>query len=122
MWDVLEPGPRIWNHRDTEDTEEEWAVATNAFRILRGFSRIFRTRFSRVSVRSFLLLAVLLCATIARAAEPHPSLPKAVIPDCLGVNIHFTDPKPGEMEMIAGAGFKWVRMDLVWGRAEEGGI
>ena len=27
----------------------------------------------------------------------------------LGVNIHFTDPEPGEIKMIAAAGFRWVR-------------
>lgn len=35
------------------------------------------------------------------------------------MNIHFTDPKPGEMEMIAAAGFKWVRMDLTWSGTER---
>lgn len=65
------------------------------------------------------LVAVLLLLTVARAAEPHPSLPPPVIPDCLGVNIHFTDPKPGELEMLAGAGFKWVRMDFSWGATER---
>ena len=53
------------------------------------------------------------------AGGPHPSIPPPVIPDCLGVNIHFTDPKPGEMEMLAGAGFKWVRMDFSWGATER---
>lgn len=32
----------------------------------------------------------------------------------LGVNIHFTNPKPGEVRMIADAGFHWVRVDLNW--------
>lgn len=41
------------------------------------------------------------------------------LPDGLGVNIHFTDPRPGEMEMLAGAGFKWVRMDFAWGGTER---
>jgi len=41
------------------------------------------------------------------------------VPDGLGVNIHFTDPKPGEMKMIAAAGFRWVRMDFVWSRTEK---
>lgn len=36
----------------------------------------------------------------------------------LGVNIHFTDPQPGEMKMIADAGFRWVRMDFVWADTE----
>ena len=37
----------------------------------------------------------------------------------LGVNIHFTDPKPGEIKMIATAGFRWVRMDFVWEATER---
>jgi hypothetical protein len=37
----------------------------------------------------------------------------------LGVNIHFTDPRPGEIKMIAGAGFRWVRMDFVWADTEK---
>jgi hypothetical protein len=41
-------------------------------------------------------------------------LPELVVPDSLGVNIHFTDPRPGEMEMLAAAGFHWVRMDFSW--------
>ena len=41
------------------------------------------------------------------------------MPDGLGVNIHFTDPRPGEMEMLAAAGFKWVRMDFGWGATER---
>jgi polysaccharide biosynthesis protein PslG len=37
----------------------------------------------------------------------------------LGVNIHFTDPQPGEMKMIADAGFRWVRMDFKWDATER---
>jgi len=37
----------------------------------------------------------------------------------LGVNIHFTDPQPGEMKMIANAGFRWVRMDFKWDATER---
>lgn len=36
-----------------------------------------------------------------------------------GVNIHFTDPRPGEIKMIADAGFRWVRMDFVWEATEK---
>ena len=35
------------------------------------------------------------------------------------MNIHFTTPKPGEMEMIAAAGCKWVRMDISWDAIEK---
>ena len=46
-------------------------------------------------------------------------LPGPTIPDGLGVNIHFTDPRPGEMEMLAAAGFRWVRMDFSWSATER---
>ncbi|MGQ0762649.1 MAG: cellulase family glycosylhydrolase [Acidobacteriota bacterium] len=36
-----------------------------------------------------------------------------------GVNIHFTDPAPGEIKMIADAGFRWVRMDFKWDLTEQ---
>src|ERR1700744_34898 len=65
-----------------------------------------------------LLLALFFGVMATQAAEPHPSLPPPVIPDCFGVNIHFTDPKPGELEMLTAAGFKWVRTDLDWAATE----
>lgn len=40
-------------------------------------------------------------------------------PDTMGVNIHFTKPLPGEMEMLAEAGFRWVRMDFDWASTER---
>lgn len=62
----------------------------------------------------FTCLSLLALASIS-AAE----LPSATVPDGLGVNIHFTDPKPGEMEMLARAGFRVIRMDFAWGRTER---
>ena len=53
------------------------------------------------------------------AAPPQPSLPSAIVPDGLGVNIHFTDARPGELEMLAAAGFHWVRMDFSWSGMEK---
>jgi hypothetical protein len=46
-------------------------------------------------------------------------LPSPKVPDGLGINIHFTDPQPGEMDMLAAAGYRWVRMDFVWGAMES---
>ncbi len=68
-------------------------------------------------LRFWLLALVSCCPT--RAAEPHPALPRPVIPECLGVNIHSTDFKPGELEMLAAAGFKWVRVDFLWANTER---
>ena len=42
-----------------------------------------------------------------------------VIPEGLGVNIHFTSPRPGEMEMLAAGGFRLVRMDFAWAGIER---
>ncbi|MBN2021464.1 MAG: cellulase family glycosylhydrolase [Pirellulales bacterium] len=52
------------------------------------------------------------------AAEPSIP-PRPVLPDGLGVNIHFTDPRPGEMEMLAAAGIRWIRMDFAWAATER---
>jgi hypothetical protein len=41
------------------------------------------------------------------------------ISEGMGVNIHFTDPQPGEVKMIAAAGFRWVRMDFKWDATER---
>ncbi len=57
-------------------------------------------------------LAALLVAVSSYAATPFST-------DGLGVNIHFTDPRPGEMEMLAAGGFKWVRMDFHWASIEK---
>lgn len=46
-------------------------------------------------------------------------LPDMTVPSGWGVNIHFTDPRPGEMQKLASGGFKWVRMDFAWGGIER---
>ena len=50
-----------------------------------------------------------------KAVLPDPSDPLAG----MGVNIHFTDARPGELEMLTRAGFHWVRMDLTWAQTEK---
>lgn len=58
---------------------------------------------------------------IVTGKQPLPLYP--VIPDGLGYNIHFTDAKPGEMEMIAESGATIIRMDFGWnGTEREKGI
>ncbi|MBM4019892.1 MAG: beta-1,4-xylanase [Planctomycetes bacterium] len=58
-----------------------------------------------------------LAAGAVIGAAPPPALPP--VPEGLGVNIHFTDPKAGEMKMLAEGGFRIVRMDLGWGGTER---
>ncbi|MGA2253243.1 MAG: cellulase family glycosylhydrolase [Thermoguttaceae bacterium] len=74
------------------------------------------------SVRSAIAATVfaLFCFPIPRAWADSPArsattaLPGPIVPEGLGVNIHFTDPRPGEVEMLAAAGFRWIRMDFAW--------
>jgi hypothetical protein len=42
-----------------------------------------------------------------------------VIPDSIGLNTHFVDPRPGEMEMLAASGVRWVRIDFAWESIEK---
>lgn len=71
-----------------------------------------------------LVVTLIFCcsAPIVQAQEVtsyHSSIPSNVIPEGLGVNIHFTDPRQGEMKMLAEAGFRWVRMDFSWSGIEK---
>jgi hypothetical protein len=72
-----------------------------------------------ISIQLKFLIMFVFTATLAAADPPHPSLPDPVIPGGLGVNIHFTDARPGELEMLAAAGFRWVRMDFFWAATER---
>ncbi|MBN2394409.1 MAG: cellulase family glycosylhydrolase [Anaerolineae bacterium] len=47
------------------------------------------------------------------------TLPERVIPEPFGVNIHFTRPLPGEANLLAAAGYRWVRMDMFWNTVEQ---
>ncbi len=69
-------------------------------------------------IRTLLLLLALLGLNAGEV-----SLPKAGTLDGVGVNIHFTHAKPGELEMLAAGGFRFVRMDFHWeGIEREKGI
>ncbi|MHC4557817.1 MAG: cellulase family glycosylhydrolase [Planctomycetota bacterium] len=55
------------------------------------------------------------CASASTVIEP---LPEASIPNGFGVNIHFRD-EPQDLDLIADAGFKLIRMDLTWSSIEQ---
>ena len=49
-----------------------------------------------------------------------PSTEKPIaISEAFGVNVHFIDPDPAEIEMIADAGFRWIRTDFIWELTER---
>jgi polysaccharide biosynthesis protein PslG len=54
-------------------------------------------------------------ATVAFAG----SLPDLTLPDGVGVNTHFITGHEQDLEMIAAAGFKWIRTDFVWQDTER---
>src|SRR4051794_32162468 len=66
--------------------------------------------------RLFIAALMIVCSS-ALAADPFETF--RTIPNGLGVNIHFTHPKKGELEQLAGAGFKLVRMDFTWSATEK---
>ena len=86
-----------------------------------------RIVFQSLPVRTTLAAAVIVLSCLYDRAclgrfAPQPAvnaLPGPVVPEGLGVNIHFTDPRPGEMEMLAAAGFRWIRMDFAWEGTER---
>ena len=59
------------------------------------------------------LLAVLPLAVSAA------DLPELVLPAGVGVNIHFTRGHEKDLDLIAAAGFKFIRMDFSWGGTER---
>jgi hypothetical protein len=76
----------------------------------------------------FLLAIVSLFLSLATSADNRsnecagcwlPAANSPTVEDSLGVNIHFVDPKPGEVKMIAEAGFRWIRTDFVWEATER---
>ena len=66
------------------------------------------------SVFAVLVLSLLTPIRLLAQIDPHP-----VLPDGLGVNIHFTNPVPGEMKMLAESGMRWIRMDFFWRDTER---
>ena len=51
-------------------------------------------------------------------AKPN-ALPPPVVPQCVGVNIHFTGQPTQDLEGLARGGFGWIRMDFLWDAIEK---
>ena len=56
-------------------------------------------------------------ATGAEAADA--GIPRLLCPEGVGVNIHFVRGREQDLDLIAAAGFKFVRMDFSWGGTER---
>jgi hypothetical protein len=67
-------------------------------------------------MRAHLSLALLLVFPLAGTAA---DLPELVLPQGVGVNVHFTRGHERDLDLIAAAGFKIVRMDFAWAGTER---
>ena len=67
-------------------------------------------------MRLILALGVaLMTSSLALSSE----FPSPVVPDGLGVNIHFTGEPARDLDMIQAGGFKFIRMDFAWQSIEK---
>lgn len=82
-----------------------------------GYPQSDKSLQRQASMIGSLIFLATVATSSANYRAQHP-LPTTTVPDGWGVNIHFTNPAPGEMELLAAAGFKWVRMDLFWHQIE----
>jgi len=62
------------------------------------------------------IVLLLMCA--APLLSSGGEVPEPILPAGVGVNIHFVTGHEHDLDMIAGAGFKFVRMDFAWGGIE----
>jgi hypothetical protein len=73
-----------------------------------------QTILTRFAPFSFYFLLLIFALPAAAAT----TLPELKIPDGFGVNIHFTG-EPKDLDLIAEAGFKFIRMDFSWSGIER---
>jgi len=64
------------------------------------------------------LAGCLILGAIANPSMGAILLPELTVPNGFGVNIHFRG-EPRDLDLIADAGFKFIRMDLTWGAVER---
>lgn len=65
------------------------------------------------------LVLVCLGAALGPGWAAGTLVPGLVAPEGVGVNIHFSRGHTGDLDMIAAAGIRWVRMDLGWAGIER---
>ena len=65
------------------------------------------------------LLAVVIATAVFPFCGRASDVPDLVLPAGVGVNIHFTRDHEKDLDLIAAAGFKFVRQDFFWGAIER---
>jgi polysaccharide biosynthesis protein PslG len=79
---------------------------------------LIRKKTDELTMRRITRLMVALLGLLSVAATA-AELPELVFPEGVGVNIHFVTGHTNDLDMIAAAGFKFVRMDFSWGATER---
>ncbi|MBV9851126.1 MAG: cellulase family glycosylhydrolase [Armatimonadetes bacterium] len=69
--------------------------------------------------RLLLLLIVALSLAATHLSAKPSALPPPVVPQCVGVNIHFTGQPKRDLDGLARGGFGWIRMDFAWDAIEK---
>jgi len=69
-------------------------------------------------VKITLTLLVLLTTLTSISIAAPQGLPRMIMPEGVGVNIHFTGREDKQVDQIAKGGFRWIRMDFAWGGIE----
>src|ERR1041385_6723467 len=64
-------------------------------------------------------LTLLLAAVATPLFAATPDFPPLAFAEGVGVNIHFTRGRERDLDLIAAAGFKFIRMDFGWGGIER---
>ena len=64
-----------------------------------------------------LVFVFLVCQSTIKASPN--AIPCFTVPYCLGVNIHFVEPREEELDKIQAAGFGMIRMDFAWEHVEK---
>ena len=73
----------------------------------------------RTKVVALGLLSCLAWAATAGGPARPDALPPPVVPQCVGVNIHFTGAPARDLDGLQAGGFGWVRMDFAWDAIEK---
>jgi hypothetical protein len=74
-----------------------------------------------VSILALLLSFALTSATCSRKTgdSTHREFPETLIPDGLGVNVHFPGAPKEDMDLIKEADIRFIRADLTWSQVER---
>ncbi len=70
-------------------------------------------------MKSIAVIWAFLWAVVAGGAARPDALPPPVVPQCVGVNIHFTGAPARDLDGLQAGGFGWVRMDFAWDSIEK---